>query len=393
MTVTDIEKIFDSCCPDSKQMLLNYESFTLAMCEPLNQERQFFVKKAYESLRQATNSSKNVDIEVLKSFYNPKNHPLGRDEEETYAEFVECLDIFLYSYKMKKTTSITYEEFEEFYRIVGFLIDDDEVFRTIVISEWKKTLAKDSEISSNMTEGVRNNNTNQVNVKEQGQQLKTPSKQDNYPNQMGKTTPTPGKTVGSNPQYGEHKQSDRQFSAQQHTYKREHVSNTNKDDNLLIFREKLRRRGIRGLMNLHKQFLLSCTNLGTISYNDFVRVLKLQKLELSKEVTEFIFESFRQQNSNYLNFPNFIRNFKKILNENRLFYVENVFSKLDTQKTEMLNIEDVKFKFDSGNHPDVLRRVRTEDDIITEFLDCFDLNYNFLVNNISNILGKFRKRK
>jgi hypothetical protein len=45
----------------------------------------------------------------------------------------------------------------------------------------------------------------------------------------------------------------------------------------------------------------------------------------------------------------------------------------------MLNIEEVKLKFNAANHPDVINHIKSEDDVITEFLDCFDLNYNFLV--------------
>jgi Ca2+-binding EF-hand superfamily protein len=373
LTVSDMDKIFDSCCNDPKGMLINYEQFILALCEPLNEERKFFVKKAYDSLKQSTGSNKNVDIEVLKSFYNPRNHPIGKDEEETYAEFVECLDIFLYSYKMKKATNISYEEFEEFYRIVGFLIDDDEMFRNVVISEWKKSLSVEG---SNGIEGrskvktpqPRNDNRDipydiRDNVKDR-------PTTENYLNKQSDKT---------NNQYSG---GDRQFSAQQNNYRR---GEGKKGDPLTMLRDRLRKRGVRGLMNLHKQFLLSCSNLGTINYGDFVKVLKLQKIDTID--SQFIFDSFKQQVGQYLNFPNFIRHFKKVLNENRLFYVENVFAKLDSQKIEMLNIEEVKYKFDALNHPDVVRGMKSEDDVITEFLDCFDLNYNFLVRRIDLPLG------
>ena len=139
-------------------------------------------------------------------------------------------------------------------------------------------------------------------------------------------------------------------------------------------------------MNLHKQFLLSCQNLNTISFNDFVKVLKLQRLDFNKEEYEKLYEKFRHQNSKnkngepvFLNFPGFIRNFKSILNEKRLNCVESAFEKLDEDKTEMLFTDDIKFKFDVLNHPENLQNKRNEEEILLEFLDCFEMNYTILV--------------
>ena len=143
--------------------------------------------------------------------------------------------------------------------------------------------------------------------------------------------------------------------------------------------QKLRNRGIRGLMNLHKQFLFSCPNLSTISFRDFVKVLTLQRLDLSKEEIEFFFENFSTDNKGeYLNFPNFIRAFKKVLNDNRLNAVEKAYGSLDKEQTENLLIDDIKLKFNPKRHHDVLKGIKNEDEIITEFLDCFELNYNLL---------------
>jgi hypothetical protein len=61
--------------------------------------------------------------------------------------------------------------------------------------------------------------------------------------------------------------------------------------------------------------------------------------------------------------------------------VEKAFASLDLENSEMLFIEDIKLKFDAARHPDVTSRVRSEDDIAMEFLDCFELNYNFLVSH------------
>ena len=150
-------------------------------------------------------------------------------------------------------------------------------------------------------------------------------------------------------------------------------------DPLIKLETQLKRRGIRGLMNLHKQFLFSCPNLACVTFSDFIKVLTLQRLNLESEEYEQLFSQYTQEdNQELLNFPGFIRTFKRILNDNRLRAVENAFGRLDKEQTESLFIDDIKLKFNPKNHPDVLNGKKNEDEIITEFLDCFELNYNLL---------------
>jgi len=144
---------------------------------------------------------------------------------------------------------------------------------------------------------------------------------------------------------------------------------------------------LRGLINLHKQFLLCCQNLNSISLNDFTKVFKLQRLDFAKEDYENMFQNFQNTNKNFtiephfLNFAGFIRSFKAVLNEKRLHAVETAFSVLDEDKTEMLFLDDIKMKFNAKKHPEVFRKRRNQEEILLEFLDCFDLNNAYLVKN------------
>ena len=153
----------------------------------------------------------------------------------------------------------------------------------------------------------------------------------------------------------------------------------NKIEPIIKLETQLKRRGIRGLMNLHKQFLFSCPNLAFVTLNDFIKVLTLQRINLESAEYEQLFSKYTQEdNQELLNFPGFIRAFKRILNDNRLRAVENAFGRLDKEQTESLFIDDIKLKFNPKNHPDVVNCKKNEDEIITEFLDCFELNYNLL---------------
>ena len=152
-----------------------------------------------------------------------------------------------------------------------------------------------------------------------------------------------------------------------------------RQDPLEKITNKLKRRGIRGLMNMHKQFIFTCPKLNAINYEEFVKTLSYQRIDLLEEDYEYLFKKFSQEtNKTLLNFPAFIRGFKKVLNETRLNAVERAFTILDVDQTENLNIDDIKLKFNAFNHPDVINGIKNEDEIITEFLDCFELNYNLL---------------
>ena len=150
-------------------------------------------------------------------------------------------------------------------------------------------------------------------------------------------------------------------------------------------------RGLRGLMNLHKQFLFTCNNLSLISLSNFVTVLKNQKISLEIEECKQIFIKFRKENTKFLDLPKFIRQFKKPLNEKRLEAVEDAFAKLDVDSNDNIFIDTIKRKYNPKGDPLVLKGLKNEEEVSTEFLDCFELNYNLLTavdnQNVSNVVS------
>jgi hypothetical protein len=372
LTITEIEKLFLNFSNKNEQ--LNYVAFIKTLTErSFNEDRKFLIQQIYEKLRKVS-AKKSVDLKILKSVYNPKNHPIRKEEDEIYAEYFECMEMFQYSYKNRRVSEISYEDFEEFYRFIGFLTEDDEMFKRILHSEWKNVINKNEEKQKIEEETKSNNKRNEdksvttkhdIRMNHQQRPITPVS-----PDRSARSTTPIQKTLNAN---------DKETALVQNQYLRKiavkPIVTKNPMNNL---KEKLKKRGIRGLMNLHKQFLLNCSNINAISYGDFIKVLKLQRIELSKEENQDIFDKF-SSNNQFLNFSSFIRNFKKILSSVRLECVEKAFTSLDIDCTEMLSVDDIKLKFNAASHPDVMKNNRSEDDVIVEFLDCFELNYNFLV--------------
>ena len=81
---------------------------------------------------------------------------------------------------------------------------------------------------------------------------------------------------------------------------------------------------------------------------------------------------------NYLDFYQFIRNYKKELNNTKLNIVEDAFTLIDTKAEDRVPLNVIKMKYSAKNHPDVLNGKITEDQKLMEFLDCFTLCYDIL---------------
>jgi len=148
---------------------------------------------------------------------------------------------------------------------------------------------------------------------------------------------------------------------------------------LILLNDILKGRDLRGILYLHWEFINSCKDLSKITFNDFINVLEIQHINLSKSDMKNIFHNFAsKKNKNYLDFSSFIRNYKKELNENKLSCVEQAFSNIDINESDKVPLNLIKKKFKSNKHPDVLNGLRKEEDITLEFLDCFNINYMIL---------------
>ena len=390
LTVSEIEKIFDAFCSDPKKVQLNYENFINKLVSGFtNNNRIDFIYEIYDKINTYSKKiGEKTTIDLIKSLYWAKNNYFGLEETQALNEFCDNLEMFHYAIKNLRDANISKEEFCDFYKMVSFLIDNDNDFINLVENEWKKVI--NEEPSNNIIQRNKNYNNNINEEKPYNNTEKKPinrgnlnnyeNENENYQNEYNKLKQnlTETKSISNYRERSNSKDGKTIYSRQR---SRTPIKNSpQKNSNpMLKLSQKLRNRGIRGLMNLHKQFLFSCPNLSTISFRDFVKVLTLQRLDLSKNEIEFFFENFSTDNKGeYLNFPNFIRAFKKVLNDNRLNSVEKAYGSLDKEQTENLLIDDIKLKFNPKKHPDVLKGIKNEDEIITEFLDCFELNYNLL---------------
>ena len=67
------------------------------------------------------------------------------------------------------------------------------------------------------------------------------------------------------------------------------------------------------------------------------------------------------------------------MNTFRKSLVKKAYNILDKDKSGLVTIDDIKDVYSAAKHPDVLSGKKTEDEILTEFLDTFEMHYELIV--------------
>lgn len=68
------------------------------------------------------------------------------------------------------------------------------------------------------------------------------------------------------------------------------------------------------------------------------------------------------------------------MNKRRISIVLQAFRKFDQDNSGVINIDDLKGVYDSSKHPDVKSGKKTEDEILYEFLDTFEMHHGVNVS-------------
>ena len=341
----DLEKIFYTYGTINNEKTMNYKNFINDLIsEFTNEEREKIIRYIYSTIEERGNKfNRDIDLSFLKEVYNAKKNYFKKEESDNRLEFEDCLELYNYIYKGNKNELFSLEYFLEFYKCISFLIQSDEDFNKLISNEWRVPLEYlETELQEEKYNYTNENNTN---------------KNDEIDYEYEKK-----------PKLTEKLKNNNYFSTQK-----------NQNQSLLLLNDSLKSRGLRGILYLHLEFINSCQNLSKITFNDFLNVFEIQHINLPSQDIKNIFNTFiSKNNKNYLDFSAFIRNYKQELNENKLSCVEQAFSNLDTNENDKVPLNIIKKLFKADKHPDVLNGLKKEEEIILEFLDCFNINYEIL---------------
>ena len=155
-----------------------------------------------------------------------------------------------------------------------------------------------------------------------------------------------------------------------------------KEENLLNkIKSKLKEGGINAVISLESAFRnYDIESNQLVNYETFSNILNNNyKFNLTNGETAAIFQMFDQDQTGKIDYDEFIRFIRGEIPENRKKIIEDIFTnKLDVNKTNEVNIDDLKDFYNAANHPDVLSGKKKEEEIFDEFVETFDANHLYL---------------
>ena len=328
LSTDDIDNIFNEFGIDYSKNYLYHEDFIKYISvKYMNKKRDDIIKYIYDSLLEKNGKCEgDLTIKYLKDEYNAKNNYFIKDEGNNYLEFIDCLEIFHFDYKRYKHENFDKKEFVDFYRLISFLINDDNNFFYLISNEWGITL-----------DNIGNNflNTKQKKISDD-----------------------------------------------------EKISDKVENDFLIDLKNKLIKLGVKGLLNIHWKFLTFCPDVTKIKLNDFINIMNLNNINFGLNEFKNIFDYFSINQKNiYLDFNRFIRFFKKELNETKLNMLEKIFLSLKydySENDEEIPLYIIQNKYKAKRHPKVVSGKIKEDEKIKEFRESFDINYKIFNSNHNN---------
>jgi Ca2+-binding EF-hand superfamily protein len=116
-----------------------------------------------------------------------------------------------------------------------------------------------------------------------------------------------------------------------------------------------------------------------ISYSEFRKALNDYKVGLTDDQTKQLFSYMDLNGNGIVEIDELVRVLQGEMNEFRTNLVSQAFKKLDKTGDGTLTINDIKGVYNAKNHPDVRSGKRTEDEVLGEFLETFELHHNLKV--------------
>jgi Ca2+-binding EF-hand superfamily protein len=102
---------------------------------------------------------------------------------------------------------------------------------------------------------------------------------------------------------------------------------------------------------------------------------------LSDKDISRVFKSFDLDGSGELNYDEYLRFMRGPMNALRKRLVMQAFDKIDRDRSGQVEIDDVRDIYNASRHPDVMQGKKTEDDILMEFLETFEVHHSARENS------------
>jgi hypothetical protein len=148
-------------------------------------------------------------------------------------------------------------------------------------------------------------------------------------------------------------------------------------DNLLnLFRDKMRARGVRGMVGLQRIFnMMDDDNSGSLSVREFAKACKDFKVGISEENVPTLFTRFDANGDGTMSYDEFLSVVRGKLSPTRSRAIKDAYSSLAEKCGGKFTCDYVKKVYNARRHLDVIHGRRSEDNVLVEFIETFEAHH------------------
>lgn len=133
--------------------------------------------------------------------------------------------------------------------------------------------------------------------------------------------------------------------------------------------------GYSGILSLGRLFRrLDKDRSWTLSKDELSKGVSQFGLNFSEDDVNKLFASFEKDGSAGINYEEFLDALRPTMTAARKEAVEGVFKHLDKTGDGVVTLQDLKGVYSAKNHPKVLKKEMTEEQLLTKFLNMFETN-------------------
>ena len=393
-----LEELFQSFDYDNSGAI-SYDEFMVRILGEMNERRIAVVKAAFNKID--IDKSGVVELNEIKRWYNTKNNPQVLNgeitEEDLYSRFIETFGNHHNLYSGIRDKRVTWNEFLDYYKFISFVIPDDELFEAILVSAWK--LENTAEyINSQRNEDLKKIKILEQNLEEkQGENIRgkknitsggvAPFGVDREPVDYSTTSSNKLRTKKNIKYYDEEPKEETNVEYNNYINKKQYQKfsyQAEGESALNILKDIIYQRGTRGILGMRRSFMIDDEdNAHILTFENFYKYLNNFLIPLSRNQATALFKLYDKKNSGEIIYDNLINEIVGNLSEERKYLINLAFEKISGGK-DTVNINVMRNKFYPGGHPDVVIGRRSEQDILSEFLDNIDYHFNLLNQGKNN---------